>query len=122
MACRMECKTLVYSRRFCPWFDKNIDHCRGRQVEHIVIRSFVPTCRHPLQRFRGKREINRFFGFLHGNRQTVLSTVNEYIFPLQLDYITDSQTAETREQIGTFHGFIFHRGCDQCTHLFNGHV
>ena len=51
---RMECKTLVYSRRFCPWFDKNIDHCWGRQVKHMVIRSFVSTRRHPLQRFRGR--------------------------------------------------------------------
>ena len=31
-----------------------------------------------------------------------MSTINEYIFPLQLDYITDSQTAETREKIGKY--------------------
>ena len=47
----MECKTLVYSRRFCPWFDKNIDHCWGRQVKHMVIRVLSPRAGIPLQRF-----------------------------------------------------------------------
>ena len=88
----------------------------------MIFRCLLTTFRHPFQRFGRKRQINRLFGLLHGYRQTVLSSIDEDIFPLQTDDIAYPQSAEAGEQISLFYGLVFHRSSNQCPHLFNGHI
>ena len=85
---------------------------------HIFISSFW----HPLQRFGRKRQVNRFFGLLHGHSQAVLPSIDEYVFPFQSDNITHTQSAESGEQIGGLYSLIIHRSGNQCPNFLDSHI
>lgn len=118
----VERETLVDARGLRPRLYQQVHHRGARQVEHALVRRLAPTLRHPFQRLGRERQINRFFGLLHGDRQTVLAVVDEHVLPLQADDVAHAQPAEAGEQISPFHGLVFHRGGDQCPHLLDGHV
>ena len=118
----MEREPLVDTCRFRPRFEKRVYHRWTRQIEYMVFCRLVSSFRHLLQGFGGKRQINRFFGLLHGYSQTVLSSINKHVFPLQADNIAYPQSAEAGEQISLFYGLVFHRSSNQCPNLFYGHI
>ena len=59
---------------------------------------------------------------MHGYGQTILSSIDKHVFPLQTDNIAYPQSAEAGEQISLFYGFVFHRSTNQCPNLFYGHI
>lgn len=122
MPCRMKSKSFVDSRSFRPRLDEYIHHRRTGQIEHMVFCRLVSPFRHPLQRFGGKRQVNRFFGLLHGHSQAVLSFIDEYVFPLQSNNIAHAQSAEAGEQISGLHRLIIHRCGNQRLDFLDGHI
>lgn len=122
MSCRVKGKPFVDSRSFSPRLDEYIHHRRTWQIENMIIRRLVSPFRHPLQRFRGKRQVNRFFGLLQGYSQAVLSSIDEDVFPLQSDNIAHAQSAEAGEQISGLHRLIIHRSGNQRPDFLDGHI
>ena len=88
----------------------------------MVICRLVSPFRHPFQRFGGKRKVNRLFGLLHRHSQTVLPSIDEYVFPPQFHNIAHAQSAETREQIRGLYSLIIHRSGNQRPDFLDGHI
>lgn len=122
MSCCVKCKSLVNSCGFRPRFDKQVHHRRAWQIEYMIICCLISSFWHPLQRFGRKRQVNRFFGLLHGHSQAVLPSIDEYVFPFQSDNITHTQSAEAGEQIGGLYSLIIHRSGNQCPNFLDSHI
>lgn len=113
---------LVDSRSFRPRLDEYVHHRRTGQIEYMVICRLVSPFQHPLQRFGGKRQVDRFFGLLHGHSQAVLSSIDEDVFPLQSHNIAHAQSAEAGEQISGLYRLIIHRSGNQRPDFLDGHI
>ena len=111
MACKVKRKLFGNSGGLGPRLDECING--RRQIEHAVVPRLIPAFRHPFQRLVGQWKINRFFGFLHGHSQTVLTVVEEHVFPFQFLHVADAQPAEAGKQVGTLHPLVIHRGGNQ---------